>query len=116
MGFNTILDILGSIIVGGLLLLILFKINSNTTSNVYNTNSEANVQQAMVSVVEVLESDFRKIGYCKDWNLIPDPTKAILLADTSKIKFLTDIDNDGIFKCYSLCKSNQFHRRCFGIR
>ena len=36
-----------------------------------------------------------KIGYCKNWNLIPDPTKALLYADTSAIKFYTDIDNDG---------------------
>ena len=94
MGYNTILDIIGSIITGGLLLLILFKINVNATSNLYNTNSEANIQQSMVSVVEVLESDFRKIGYCRDWNKIPDPTKAILYADSSSIKFLSDLNNN----------------------
>ena len=95
MGFNTILDVLGSIIVGGLILLILFRLNSSATANLYNNNSEANVQMSMISVAEVLESDFRKIGYCKDWTKIPDPTKAILMADTSSIKFLTDLENDG---------------------
>jgi hypothetical protein len=49
----------------------------------------------MISVGTVLEHDFRKIGYCKDWTKIPDPTKAILFADTSSIKFLTDINNNG---------------------
>jgi len=96
MGINTLLDIVGSIIVGGLLLLILFRLNASATSNLYNNNSELIVQQAMVSVVEVLESDFRKIGYCKDWNKIPDPTKSILYADSSKIKYLTDLDNNGV--------------------
>lgn len=95
MGFNTILDIVGSIITGGLILLILFRLNSSATTNLYNNKSEAIVQRAMVSVVQVLESDFRKIGYCRDWEKIPDPTKAILYADTSKIIYLTDIDNDG---------------------
>ena len=95
MGANTLLDIVGSIIVGGLILLILFRLNSSATSNLYNENSELTVQQAMVSQVQVIESDFRKIGYCKIWTKIPDPTKAILLADSTRIKFLTDLDNDG---------------------
>jgi hypothetical protein len=95
MGFSTLLDILGSIIIGGLVLLILFRVNTSATSNLYTNNSEANVQSAMISVGSVLEEDFRKIGYCKDWTKIPDPTKAILFADTSSIKFLTDLNNDG---------------------
>jgi hypothetical protein len=96
MGYSTILDVLGSIIVGGLILLILFRLNASATSNLYDNNSEANVQSAMTSTASVLEYDFRKIGYCKDWTKIPDPTKVILYADTSSIKFLTDVNNDGI--------------------
>ena len=95
MGFSTLLDILGSIIIGGLILLILFRLNTSATSNLYNNTSEANVQSAMISVGTVLEDDFRKIGYCKDWTKIPDPTKAILFADTSSIKFLADLNNTG---------------------
>ncbi len=95
MGFSTLLDVVGSVIIGGLILLILFRLNNSATANLYNSYSEATVQQSIVSVVQVLESDFRKIGYCKDWNKIPDPTKAILYADTSKFVFITDIDNDG---------------------
>jgi hypothetical protein len=44
----------------------------------------------------VLESDFRKIAYCADWQQIPTPTEAILSADSGSIKFLTDTDNNGI--------------------
>ncbi|MGA7836895.1 MAG: hypothetical protein WB996_02950 [Ignavibacteriaceae bacterium] len=95
MGFSTLLDVVGSVIIGGLIILILFRLNNSATANLYNSYSEATVQQSIVSVVQVLESDFRKIGYCKDWNKIPDPTKAILYADTSKFVFITDIDNDG---------------------
>ena len=95
MGFSTLLDILGSIIIGGMVLIILFRVNTSATSNLYTNTSEANVQSAMISVGAVLEEDFRKIGYCKSWTKIPDPTKAILFADTSSIKFLTDLNNDG---------------------
>ncbi len=96
MGFNTIIDIIGSMLVGGLMLIILFRLNNSATSTLYNSNSELIVQQEMVSEVEVLESDFRKIGYCKDWKKIPDPRKAILYADSNSIKFLTDVNNDGV--------------------
>lgn len=95
MGSNVILDIVGSILVGGLVLLMMFRLNAQATSNLYNNSSELNIQLAMTSVVHVMENDFRKIGYCKDWNEISDPTQAIIYADTSNIKFLTDVDNDG---------------------
>ena len=95
MGGSVILDIAGSMLVGGLVLLMMFRLNSQANSNLYNISSELNVQLAMTSVVHVMESDFRKIGYCKDWDKISDPTKAIIYADTSNIKFLTDVDDDG---------------------
>jgi len=52
-------------------------------------------QENLVEVTRLLEYDFRKIGYCKEPDKLPDPTLAILLADSSKIKFLTDLDLDG---------------------
>jgi hypothetical protein len=91
MGFSTLLDILGSTIVGGMLLLILFRMNDAAVENNYNFSGEKIVQQNLTEVVRLLEYDFRKIGYCKDWKQIPDPTKAILYADSNGIKFLTDI-------------------------
>ncbi|MGA8265624.1 MAG: hypothetical protein WB779_14370 [Ignavibacteriaceae bacterium] len=95
MGSNVILDIVGSILVGGLVLLMMFRLNAQATSNLYNSSSELNIQLAMTSVVHVMEGDFRKIGYCKDWDKISDPTEAIIYADTSSIKFLTDINDNG---------------------
>ncbi len=92
MGAATILDILGSTIVGGLLLFILFNMNNNATQNTYNFSGELILQQNLVTTVEVLEYDFRKIGYCEDPSVLPFPeTDAILCADTSNIKFLTDL-------------------------
>ncbi len=96
MGFSTLIDILGSVIVGGMLLLILFRLNDAATENTYNYGGELIVQQNLVEVVQLLEYDFRKIGYCKDWEQIPDPSKSIIMADSNAISFLTDYNSDGV--------------------
>ena len=95
MGYSTIIDIIGSTIIGGLLMLVLLRTNAAAVENTYLNGQDLVVQENLTTVVEILESDFRKIGYCKDWTKIPDPSKAILLADSTSIKFLTDINNDG---------------------
>lgn len=95
MGFSDILDLAGSILIGGLIMLILFRMNDVAAENVYNNGGELSLQQNLAVTAKVLENDFRKIGYCAEWKKIPDPSKSILLADSTKIKFLTDIDKDG---------------------
>lgn len=95
MGFSTLLDILGSTLVGGMLFMILLRINDAAVENTYINGGELIIQSNLVEIVQLLEHDFRKIGYCKTWNKIPDPTKAILYADSSNISFLTDVNNNG---------------------
>ncbi|HET56715.1 MAG TPA: hypothetical protein ENN33_16090 [Ignavibacteria bacterium] len=95
MGFSTLIDILGSTIIGGMLLLILFRMNDAAVENTYVYGGELIVQQNLVEVVTLLEYDFRKIGYCADWTKIPDPSHAILAADSNDITFLTDLNSDG---------------------
>ena len=95
MGFSTLIDILGSTLIGGMLLLILLRINDAAVENTYVYGGELIVQQNLVEVVSLLEYDFRKIGYCADWQQIPDPSQAILAADSNDIRFLTDLDSDG---------------------
>lgn len=90
MGFSTLLDILGSTVVGGLLLLILFRISSASVKNTYQNSGELIVQQNLAEVVKLLEYDFRKIGYCQNYNNIPT-SNAILSATDSSIAFLTDV-------------------------
>jgi hypothetical protein len=92
MGAAVILDILGSTIIGGVLLLTLFQMNDNAAKNTYNFSGELTLQENLVATIEVLEYDFRKIGYCEDPAMLPNPEQdAILYADTSSITFLTDI-------------------------
>ncbi len=73
-------------------MLTLFRMNDNATRNTYNFTGELIVQENLVTTVEVLEYDFRKIGYCENPLALPNPEEnAILYADTSRIKFLTDL-------------------------
>jgi len=95
MGFSTLLDILGSVIIGGVMMTIAYRMSDTITERTYNHSGELTIQRNLATAAQIIEYDFRKIGYCKNWNLIPDPTKALLYADTSTIKFYTDIDNDG---------------------
>jgi hypothetical protein len=94
MGISTILDILGSMMIGGVLMLNLATINNSAVENTYTGTGELTAQQNLAAIVQVLEHDFRKIGYCADWQQIPIPTQAILSADSTSIKFLTDVDSD----------------------
>jgi hypothetical protein len=92
MGVAVLLDVLGSMIIGGILLLTLFRMNDTASRNTYNFSGELTLQENLVTTVEVIEHDFRKIGYCEDPEVLPNPElDAILYADTSRIIFLTDL-------------------------
>jgi len=96
MGFSSLLDILGSVMIGGVLLLILWRVNDAAVESTYVNAGELVIQRNLVEVVQLLEYDFRKIGFCDDWTKIPDPSKAIIKAKSDSISFLTDVDSDGI--------------------
>lgn len=91
MGFSTLIDILGSTLVGGLILLILFRMNDSSVENHYLNSGEMIVQSNLLSVIELLEHDFRKIGYCEDYDKIPNPAIAIIEATDTSIAFQTDV-------------------------
>jgi len=95
MGSSTIVDIIGSVVVAGVLLLMALRLNAqaNETSLVYN--GSVTLQQNMTTLVWWVEHDFRRIGYCKDYTKIPFPTQSIRKADTSDITFWTDVNSTG---------------------
>ena len=96
MGVNVMLDILGSVIIGGILMLSIANVNENSTENLYKGTGNLVAQTNLATVVQILENDFRKIGYCADWQQIPTPTEAILFADSTSIRYLTDVESDGV--------------------
>jgi hypothetical protein len=95
MGSSSLLDIVGSFIVAGILLLMGLQLNAtaNEVKAVYSQNY--NLQTNLTAVVDIMESDFRKIGYCRDWRRVADPTQAIRIADSNRIRFRCDYNNDG---------------------
>jgi hypothetical protein len=95
MGSQAILDVIGSFILFGWLLLSTIRVGTANSENMQSYGGELLVQENLVEITKLLEYDFRKIGYCKEPNRLPDPTKAIVLADSTRIKFLTDVDLTG---------------------
>ena len=95
MGMNVILDILGSVIIGSILMLSIFRVHTSSTEDMYRGSSNLVAQTNLATVVQILETDFRKIGYCADWEKIPIPTEAIFYADSNDIRYLTDVDQNG---------------------
>lgn len=95
MGSSTLIDILSSMLIGGLLFLVALRMNDQATSATFQCEEELTVQENLTDLVEVLESDFRKIGYNSN-PLVPfNNGQYIEVADTSDIKFVADLDNSG---------------------
>jgi len=95
MGYAAIIDIVGSIIIGGMLLGILLKLNNSASWNMYTNSGELNCQTNLAQMSLILENDFRKIDYCADYTNIQDPANAIISADSTSIKFLSDVNKVG---------------------
>ncbi len=95
MGSSSLLDIIGSFIFAGFLLLMGLDLNAsaNEVKAVYSGNF--NLQTNLTTVVEMIETDFRKIGYCRTWQKMADPTLSLRIADSTRIRFLADYNNDG---------------------
>jgi hypothetical protein len=74
-----------------MMLLIALRLNSQAveTNAIYQGN--LNLQEGIVALVDIVEYDLRKIGYCKDFTQINPPNKAIVSADSNSIRFLTDV-------------------------
>jgi hypothetical protein len=94
MGSSTILDIIGSVIVGGLLLITCLQLKLGANENQFVYNSSVNLQVNLVTLTTRMEDDFRKIAYCQNDEITP-PSDAICYADTSKFRFMGDINNNG---------------------
>lgn len=95
MGSQVIVDLIGSFILFGWLLLTTIRVGTANSENMQTYGGELLVQQNLVELTRLLEYDFRKIGFCREPNKIPDPTKAILVADSTSLRFLTDVDLTG---------------------
>ena len=94
MGFSTIIDVLGSLIIGGLLLLILMRLNGTVTEHYYITGSDRNLQRSLAETAILIEKDFRKMGFCADPYKITETMDIVIVGDSDFISFYTDVDKD----------------------
>ena len=87
---HTYLDTLGSMVLGTLLMISLLAFYNNFSTERYMSNLWIISQNNAAVLSEVIDHDFRKIGYN-----VPSPGNSIISADSSSIDFLLDLDNDG---------------------
>lgn len=88
---QVIYDIIGSIIIGGIILLMLLSFNSSVMEGSAVQTFNSIVQSNITSVTDLIEYDLRKAGYRV--GSIHD--SAIVYADSSRILIKGDIDNNG---------------------
>ena len=85
---GTIMDLLGSTIIGGMLLLLVLKLNLFMSESSYSSDTELRLQQNTKTLAEIMNSDFRKIGYKVD-------TTPIINATIDRFKFVGDLEPPG---------------------
>ncbi|HLP14883.1 MAG TPA: hypothetical protein VK470_01420 [Bacteroidota bacterium] len=93
MGTQTIIDIIASTIVFGALMLMTLRMNTAQSEMMQTARGDLMVQESIVQVAHLIEYDFRKMGYCR--NTAQLLTDFILVADSNRITFRTDVNNDG---------------------
>lgn len=85
----VLIDILGSSFIGGLVLLLILKLNLFASSNGVSSDNELKLQQNAKTLAEIINYDFRKIGYqCNG--------VSIAIADSNHIKYYADIDRNNV--------------------
>lgn len=85
----VLLDLIGSMTIAGFVLLMGLRLNMNIANSDTSYRSDVIVQENLVSLVQSIEYDFRKMGY-----LVEDPTTVVLRADSNHVRFLGDVNHD----------------------
>jgi hypothetical protein len=89
MGFQIILDILGATILGGTFLLNLLRFQGQDFQSKQESHDDIVAQQNLTELVNLLEEDFRRIGYCAVRENMAGPV--VLCAGPDYIAFKTDL-------------------------
>src|SRR5216684_4249537 len=84
---SVMMDIIGSAVIVGMLILTIMGININMSSETYKSLTEFNLQTQAIQLSRILEFDLYKVGY-----RVSKPG-IIAIADTSDLKFYTNLFN-----------------------
>lgn len=85
---NLLLDLVGSVIIAGIMLLMMLNANIYQSNARFASDSELQLQQNAKTLSDILGYDLRKIGYEYDGN-------PFIFADSEKVSFYADMDRDG---------------------
>lgn len=91
---SLILDIFGSVVIAGMLFMLIMKLNLFSSQTSYTSDNELKLIQNTKTLAEIIDYDFRKVGYHHDKSTGP----AIKTAQATKFEFYADIDSVGNFK------------------
>lgn len=86
---SVLLDIFGSTFIGGMLLLLIIKLNLFSSQASFSSDNELKMQQNAKTLAEIMNYDFRKIGYNHSGT-------ALTVAKKDHIKFYADLEPPGI--------------------
>jgi hypothetical protein len=84
------IDVIFSIVLGGMLMINVLTVNDIAAETYSVYAGDMSVQEILVSTVQVLEGEFRNMGFG-----VPENEKTVLAADSSSITFLIDLDRNG---------------------
>jgi hypothetical protein len=98
MGHSTILDVIGSFVTFGLLLLIVLQMNMSMSESRQTYGYNYRNQTNLTTLIMMLEDDFSRIAYSALPNdpLVTPAANAILAAESNLFRYRTDIDNNGV--------------------
>lgn len=88
---QQIYDVIGSMLIGGIVLLMLLGFNSNVMEGSATQTFNSTVQSNLTTLTELFEYDMRKLGY----RVFASTDSAITYADSNRVTFRSDIDNNG---------------------
>jgi hypothetical protein len=94
---SAVLDLIGSAIIGGLLIITMLRMNASGLENQSYFTEDLLVQENLREIVRIIESDFRKIGYRipPDESGNIDMSKIFVLGDSTHLIFKSAIDRSG---------------------
>jgi len=86
----TIFDLIASLVFSGACSLLFSRLTIPRWRPQATSHGDMLVQQMLINVAQMVEGEFRNMGFG-----VPENQKTVLLADTSSITFLTDMDRSG---------------------
>jgi hypothetical protein len=87
---SVLIDLIGSAIVAGYVLMLGLGINTNISSTAVASTTTVTVQEFVILAASVFEADLKKMGYG-----LVDPTTGIAVADSNRIRFRADMNRNG---------------------